>query len=133
MEKKRVFSVIPVLVLVLVLVLVVLLRCEGADHGSSYYSSPACNNTIADCIAEDDEFLMESHVTRRILIGVPISEVYISVYPDITPLGGRAATTSTTLEPSGCLWASSLCLSHSQSQFTSSAILSESSTYNSIS
>ncbi|KAJ4960058.1 hypothetical protein NE237_019968 [Protea cynaroides] len=84
--KKRVFSVIPVVVLVLV----VLLRCEGADHGSSYYSSPACNSTIAACIADDVEFLMEFHLTRRILTGEP-SSVYDALIPDKIPPGDRYA------------------------------------------
>ncbi|KAJ4961488.1 hypothetical protein NE237_021398 [Protea cynaroides] len=93
MEKKRVFSVIPVLVLVLVLV--VLLRCEGADHGSSYYSSPACNSTIAACIAEDVEFLMESQVTRRILDGAPNYIIYKTLNTGAPPGGGSQHTTAT--------------------------------------
>ncbi|CAK9158079.1 unnamed protein product [Ilex paraguariensis] len=65
MEPKRVRLFFSIAVLLLI---VLNTNVERADCAEMKKRSSGCNGTIADCIEEDDqEFLMESEVSRRIL------------------------------------------------------------------
>ncbi|CAK9160548.1 unnamed protein product [Ilex paraguariensis] len=65
MEPKRVRLFFSIAVLLLI---VLNTNVERADCAEMKKRSSRCNGTIADCIEEDDqEFLMESEVSRRIL------------------------------------------------------------------
>uniref|UniRef100_A0A5B7AML5 Putative RALF-LIKE 27 family protein n=1 Tax=Davidia involucrata TaxID=16924 RepID=A0A5B7AML5_DAVIN len=44
--------------------------CTAASIESSM-SNNKCNGTVAECITEEEEFLMESEVSRRLLAGQP--------------------------------------------------------------